>query len=165
MKYLEFVGVMAILTSLVSDILRDTVGESLSKKNKLMEIGLTKGYDKARSYKWENNRYKDRIESIEKNGSYLEALAKLDKSGMTKMVTTVHKHMLMNVIGLQGYTEDSKEARMALRNAIRALEKNIKALDGQREQVQFYVDTGSGDAPQQMFTPRDSPQLSPGRLP
>lgn len=160
-KFAECVGVMAILTTVVSDIVRDTVGAALSKTNKLMDLGLKKGYDKARAYKWKDNRYEDLIKSIEKNGGYLEELAKLDKSGMTQTVVTIHKHMLMNFIGLKGFTEDSKEARMELSNAIRSLQKNIKALKEQRQQVQFYLDTGTGAAPQQMSTP----QQSPGRLP
>lgn len=157
-KFDECIGVMAILTTVVSDIVRDTVGAALSKTNKLMDLGLKKGYDKARAFKWKDNRYEDLIKSIEDNGGYLEQLAKLDKTGMTQMVVVVHKHMLMNFIGLKGFTEDSREARMALSNAIRSLEKNIKALKEQQQQVQFYLDTGTGAAPQQMFTPQQSPQ-------
>lgn len=160
-KFAECVGVMAILITVVSDIVRDTVGAALSKTNKLMDLGLKKGYDKARAFKWKDNRYEDLIKSIENNGGYLEQLAKLDKSGMTQMVVVVHKHMLMNFIGLKGFTEDSREARMALSNAIRSLEKNVKALKEQRQQVQFYLDTGTGAAPQQMFTPQQSPQRVP----
>jgi len=160
-KFAECVGVMAILTTVVSDIVRDTVGVAVSKTNKLMDFGLKKGYDKARAIKWKDNRYEDLIKSIENNGGYLENLAKLDKSGMTTMVVVTHKHMLMNFIGLKGFTEDSKEARMALSNAIRSLEKNIKALEKQRQQVQFYLDTGTGATPQQMFTPQQSPLRLP----
>ena len=125
-KFAECVGVMAILTTVVSDIVRDTVGVAVSKTNKLMDFGLKKGYDKARAIKWKDNRYEDLIKSIENNGGYLENLAKLDKSGMTTMVVVTHKHMLMNFIGLKCFTEDSKEARMALSNAIRSLEKTLK---------------------------------------
>lgn len=160
-KFDECIGVMAILTTVVSDIVRDTVGAALSKTNKLMDLGLKKGYDKARAFKWKDNRYEDLIKSIEDNGGYLEQLAKLDKTGMTQMVVVVHKHMLMNFIGLKGFTEDSREARMALSNAIRSLEKNVKALKEQRQQVQFYLDTGTGASPQQMFTPQQSPQRVP----
>lgn len=159
-KFLECVGVLAILTTLVSDIIRDSVGASLSKTNKPMEMGLEKIYDKGREYKWKGNRYEELIESIEKNGGYLEDLAKIDKSGMTQMVVTIHKHMLMNILGLKGFTEDSKESRMVLCNAIRSLQKDIKALEQQRQQVQFYLDTGAGPAPEQRFTP----QQSTGRL-
>jgi hypothetical protein len=152
-KFLECVGVLTILTSLVSDIVRDTLGASLSKTNPLMKLGLDEIYDKARDDKWGGNRYEELIKSIDKNGGYLEALAKLDKSGATQMVVTVHKHMLMNIVALKGFTEDSQASRMVLANALRALQKNIKVLEAQRRQVQFYLDTGTGAAPAQNFTP------------
>lgn len=159
-SFLDFVGVLTILTCLVSDIVRDSLGVSLSKTNKLMGVGLEKVYDKARDYRWKGNRYEKLIESIEKNGGYLEDLAKLDKSGMIHMVLSIHKHMLMNIVGLNGFTEDSKEARMALGQAARSLQKNIVALEREQQQVQFYLDSGEGSAPVQRFTP----QHSQGRL-
>ncbi|WP_295999464.1 hypothetical protein [Rugamonas sp.] len=156
-KFYESVGVVAILTSLVSDILRDTLGASLSKSNMLMKLGLEKIYDQARDAKWQDNRYKSVIDSIKKNGGYLETLAKFDKTGMTQMAITVHKNMLQNAVGLVGFMEDSKESRMALGNAIRSLQKNIETLESQRQGVQFYLDTGAGAPPQQRFTPQAIP--------
>lgn len=162
-RFYEGVGVVVIMTSLVSDIVRDSLGASLSKSNALMKFGLNEIYDKARAKKWQGNRYEKEIEAIKRNGGYLEKLAKLDKTGMVGMTVTIHKNMLANMTGLLGYVEDSKEAQRALINSIKSLHKNIDALEKARRNVQFYLDTGDGGASQQRFTPAQQ-AVSPGQL-
>lgn len=159
----DTIGVCMILTTFVTDIVRDTVGVQLAKTNPLMKLGLEKIYDKARERKWKHSRYEKDIAEVEKNIGYLEKLAALDKTGMLAMTVTIHKHMLSNMIGLKGYTEDSAAARMAVAKAIASLRKNIDALEKENARIQFYLDTGDGGAPQQRMTPMQAP-VALGRL-
>lgn len=161
-KVVETVGVMVILTSLVSDIIRDAIGGMVSQRNPLMKLGLEKIYDKARDKKWKGNKYEKEIEAIKTNGGYLEDLAKLDKSGMWKMTINIHKTMVMNVVGLIGYVEEAKDGQRMLVKAITALQNNIEALEKERQRVDFYLETGDGGGPLQRFTPMAAPVVMGG---
>ncbi|MBK6740576.1 MAG: hypothetical protein IPG64_23460 [Haliea sp.] len=61
---IDAIGATVITISLVSDILRNTVGEITSGQNALMKFGLENVYDKARDKKWSGNRYETTINSI-----------------------------------------------------------------------------------------------------
>ena len=101
--------------------------------------------------------------SLDDSLSLLQSLSKEfdNESANAKFAECVGVMAILTTVVSDIVRDNSKEARMELSNAIRSLQKNIKALKEQRQQVQFYLDTGTGAAPQQMFTP----QQSPGRLP
>ncbi len=152
-KFLEAVGVVVMLTSMVSDILMDTYGAVLGKSKNPLVAGLSWAHDKASEGKWKGNLYEKEIERIKKAGGWLETCAKRDKTGMIGMAVKVHKSMLMNMTGLVGHTEGSKQSHMVLMNAIKTLQKNIDELERQSRNNQFYLDAGEGAAPEQRFTP------------
>lgn len=161
MKIVEVAGALIILTSMVSDILRDTVGETVSRKNSALKLIYTQLYDKRAEGKWEGSRFEAEIESIRKNAGYLERLAERDPTGMWKMTITVHKNMFINVVGLMGHLEDSKESRLMLVNAMKTLEKNLRALEAERKQIDFYLETGEAGGAPQRFTPAPAPLRAP----
>ncbi len=160
-KLLEAVGVVVILTSLVSDIIMDTYGATLGKSNNPFLVGLGKLNGEARKHKWKGNLYEKEMEKISKAGTVLDCLAKGDKTGMIGAAVSIHKNMLINMTGLLGHTEGSRQSKMALINALKSLRKNIDALEQESRRNQFYLDHGEGAAPEQRFTPRTSvPPLS-----
>lgn len=161
MKVVEVAGALLMLTSLVSDIIRDTAGETAGKRNPVLKDFLTEIYDKRTKEKWQGNRYEAQIESIRKNAAYLEQLAKRDPTGIWKMTITVHKNMLINAAGLLGHLEDSKETRLMLVEAIGKLLRNIRTLEEERERIDFYLKTGEGSAAPQRFTPAAAPVKAP----
>ena len=145
------VGVVVIVTSMVSDILRDTAGQVASKprQNFLLKLGLEKIYDKARSSKWKGNKYEKTIDAIRKNSSYLENL--VDGVGgsnapLLKMLVVVHRNMAANMVGLVGHMEDSAEIKQMLARSLAALEKDIRKAAQASEQLKFYLETGEGAA-------------------
>lgn len=152
-KVVEAAGVVVILTALVSDILLDTVGETVGHELPVAKQIFDYVYDKAKEEQWKGNRYEKEIELIKKNAGHLEKVAKLDSTGMWGMVITVHKNMAANAVGLLGHLEDSKDARLMLVKAIKSLQANILKLEEEQKNVDFYLRTGEGQKPPQRFTP------------
>jgi hypothetical protein len=152
-KVVEVAGAVVILTALVSDILLDTMGETVGKELPVAKQMFDYVYDKAKEEQWKGNRYEKEIELIKKNAGHLEKVAKLDPTGMWGMVITVHKNMAANAVGLVGHLEDSKESRRMLVRAIKSLQANIQALEEQQKNVEFYLRTGEGAPAPQRFTP------------
>lgn len=151
--FLEAVGVVVILTSMVSDILMDAYGATLGKSKNPLVAGLSWAHGEAKKNKWKGNLYEKEIENIKKAGGWLEKLAQRDKTGMVRMAVEIHKDMLVNMTGLLGHTEGSRESHMVLIKALKSLQKNIEALEKQSRDNQFYLDAGEGAGPEQRFTP------------
>lgn len=153
-QVVEAAGAVVILTALVSDILLDTMGETVGKELPVAKQIFDYVYDNAKEAQWKGNRYEKEIELIKKNAGHLEKLAKLDATGMWGMVITVHKNMAANAVGLVGHLEDSKESRRMLVEAIKSLQANILKLEEQQKNVDYYLRTGEGQTAPQRFTPR-----------
>lgn len=148
---IDAIGVTVIVTSMVSDIIRDTAGEVVSKENFLMKVGLEEVYDKARDKKWVGNKYEKTIDSILKNSGYLEKL--IDEIGgatpdgkMIKMLVTVHKNIAANAVGLVGHMEDAGEAKRALARSLDSLERDIAKAKNASDRLKFYLETGEGSS-------------------
>lgn len=164
----DAIGVTVILASMVSDIIRDTAGQVAAKQNFLLKLGLEHAYDKARSRKWAGNKYAKTIESIKSNSSHLEKL--IDGIGggnapMLKMLVVVHKNMAANMVGLVGYMEGSAEARQALARSLSMLEQDIRKATEASEKLEFYLQTGEGQAPgERMSRPPATPKPTPATI-
>lgn len=148
---IDAIGVAVIATSMVSDIIRDTAGEVVSKESYLMKFGLEKVYDKVRDKKWAGNKYAKTIDAIQENSGYLEEL--IDKLGgatpageMIKMLVTVHKNIAANAVGLVGHMEDAGEAKRALARSLNALERDIAKAKEASDRLKYYLETGEGSS-------------------
>lgn len=155
------VGASIIVISLVSDCIRDTVGEKISDKNPLMKIGLEQVYDKARDEKWKGNKYEKVIEQINSNVGYLEKINDAydgkDKN-MVAMFIAVQKNMATTAVGLAGFSEDAADSKVTLRQSLASVKKQIEKLQQQLSTTNHYLQTGEGPQknPQRM-TPIQTP--------
>lgn len=152
-EVLEAVGVVLILTGLVSDIILDTAGQTVGKRFPGAKHLFDHVYGRVKKDQWKGNPYEKEIGLIKDNAAHLEALAKSERSGMAKMAITVHKNMLVNALGLAGYVQGSKDSRQVIVKAIKSLQANIHALEEQYKNAEFYLKSGAGAAPAQRFTP------------
>lgn len=153
---LEAAGIVVILTGLVSDIILDTVGQTVGKRFPGAKQLFDHVYGRVKEDQWRGNPYEKEIGLIKDNAAHLEALAEAERSGMAKMAITVHKNMLMNALGLVGYLQGSKDSRQVIVKAIKSLQANIQVLEEQYRNTEFYLKTGAGPAPTQRFTPAGS---------
>lgn len=152
-EIVEAIGLVIILTGLVSDIILDTAGQTVGKRFPGGKHLFDHVYGRVKKDQWKGNPYEKEIGLIKDNAAHLEALAKAERSGLAKMAITVHKNMLMNALGLAGYIKGSKDSRQVIVRAIKSLQANIHALEEQYKNAEFYLKTGAGAAPTQRFTP------------
>lgn len=151
------VQVVLILTTMVTDIIRDTLGVALSETHPLMKMGLEKLYDKARDEKWEGNRNKEAIETMQNSVGYLEKLIELIPNQQLRdglgMVIQVQKTMAANMMGMIGALDDGRETQRQLKEHLRFMRNNLKEIDSKLQNTNFYLETGEGPSPTPMFTP------------
>ncbi len=143
---MEMIGVLLVVTVIVTDVIMDTAGRAVEKEFPQFKA-VNWVYEKARKYRNDNshNKFKQELDGIEKAiGHVKKGLPKGTGGEAINMTLDTFLNLARNTTLLMTQIEDNAETRRSVVQSLKGIEGVLAKLDKQIANLQNWQSIGEG---------------------